>query len=92
MMDVAAKAGGVIGGVLAAATLAAFLSVGSGQVPSTADLRRVEAKAEKIGAMEVDVAVLRQRIETIEKTTGRIEEAQAVYHREILTALERRHD
>jgi len=92
MMDVAAKAGGIVGGILAAGALAAVLAVGSGQVPSAADLRRVEAKAEKIGAMEVDVAVLRQRIETIEKTTGRIEEAQAVYHREILTALERRHD
>jgi len=88
-MDVAAKAGGIVGGILAAGALAAVLAVGSGQVPSAADLRRVEAKAEKIGAMEVDVAVLRQRIETIEKTTGRIEEAQALHFDKLMDKIER---
>ena len=68
---------------------AAAMAVGFGWIPSASDLKRVEAQASQVSQIKVDVAVLGQRMETVEKTTGRIETAQTVHFDKLMDKIER---
>jgi len=68
---------------------AAAMAVGFGWLPSASDLKRVEAQASQVSQIKVDVAVLMQRMETVEKTTSRIETAQTVHFDKLMDKIER---
>ena len=68
---------------------AAAMAVGFGWIPSASDLKRVEAQSSQVSQIKVDVAVLGQRMETVEKTTGRIETAQTVHFDKLMDKIER---
>jgi hypothetical protein len=74
------------GAVVAAA---AAMAVGFGWIPSASDLKRVEAQASQVSQIKVEVAVLGQRMETVEKTTSRIETAQTVHFDKLMDRIER---
>jgi len=82
MIKTLASSGAIVG-------VAAAMSIGFGWIPSSSDLQRVEAKADQIGGIKVDVAVLMQRMETVERTTGRIEEAQTLHFDKLMDKIER---
>ena len=67
----------------------AALAVGFGFVPSNADLARVEAQASKVATIQTDVAVLTQRVETIEKAVARIETAQTIHFDKLMNKIEK---
>ena len=68
---------------------AAAMAVGFGWLPSAADLKRVEAQASQVSQIKVDVAVLMQRTETVEKATARIESAQTIHFGKLMDKIER---
>ena len=68
---------------------AAAMAVGFGWIPSASDLKRVEAQASQVSQIKVEVAVLGQRMETVEKTTGRIETAQTLHFDKLMDKIER---
>jgi len=67
----------------------AALAIGFGFVPSKSDLARVEAQASNVASIQTDVAVLTQRVETIEKGVARIESAQTIHFDKIMRKIER---
>lgn len=73
----------------AVVSAAAAMAVGFGWLPSASDLKRVEAQASQVSQIKVDVAVLMQRMETVEKTTARIESAQTVHFDKLMNKIER---
>ena len=77
-----ASSGAVVGA-------AAAMAVGFGWIPSASDLKRVEAQASQVSQINVEVAVLGQRMETVEKTTGRIETAQTLHFDKLMDKIER---
>ena len=68
---------------------AAAMAVGFGWLPSAADHKRVEAQASQVSQIKVDVAVLMQRTETVEKATARIESAQTIHFDKLMNKIER---
>tara|TARA_Y100000296_G_C5080048_1_gene209460 strand:+ start:348 stop:614 length:267 start_codon:yes stop_codon:yes gene_type:complete len=73
----------------AVVSAAAAMAVGFGWLPSASDLKRVEAQASQVSQIKVDVAVLMQRTETVEKATSRIETAQTVHFDKLMDRIER---
>jgi proteasome assembly chaperone (PAC2) family protein len=73
----------------AVVSAAAAMAVGFGWLPSASDLKRVEAQASQVSQIKVDVAVLMQRMETVEKTTARIESAQTIHFDKLMNKIER---
>jgi hypothetical protein len=82
MVKTLASSGAVVGA-------AAAMAIGFGWIPSASDLKRVEAQASQVSQIKVDVAVLGQRMETVEKTTGRIETAQTLHFDKLMDKIER---
>jgi hypothetical protein len=82
MVKTLASSGAVVGA-------AAAMAIGFGWIPSASDLKRVEAQASQVSQIKVDVAVLMQRMETVEKTTGRIETAQTLHFDKLMDKIER---
>ena len=82
MVKTLASSGAVVGA-------AAAMAIGFGWLPSAADLKRVEAQASQVSQIKVDVAVLMQRTETVEKATARIESAQTVHFDKLMNKIER---
>jgi len=82
MVKTLASSGAVVGA-------AAAMAIGFGWIPSASDLKRVEAQASQVSQIKVDVAVLMQRMETVEKTTARIESAQTIHFDKLMDKIER---
>ena len=82
MVKTLASSGAVVGA-------AAAMAIGFGWLPSAADLKRVESQAGQVSQIKLDVAVLGQRMETVEKTTTRIETAQTVHFDKLMDKIER---
>ena len=73
------------------ATLIAAISIGLGLVPSTTEMARVSASAEKAAdrlvIVERDTAVQAEQISNIEATVKRIETTQTQQHNVVMSAI-----
>lgn len=78
------------GGVMGIVGMGAALAIGFGLVPSAADLKRVEAKADRVEVAEREIAVQGQQIKEIRSTVERIETRQTQQFDRIMRALRER--
>jgi len=78
----------ILGSSASVVAASAAMAIGFGVIPSSADLKRVEAQASKVAGIETVVAVQAKQIETIEKTVARIEDAQTVQFERVMKKLD----
>tara|TARA_Y100000590_G_scaffold256627_1_gene288164 strand:+ start:931 stop:1215 length:285 start_codon:yes stop_codon:yes gene_type:complete len=87
---VSSDAVGTWGGVIGIVGAGAALAIGFGLIPSAADLKRVEAKADRVEVAEREIAVQGQQIKEIRSTVERIETRQTQQFDRIMRALRER--
>jgi hypothetical protein len=75
----------VVAGVVG---LGAAIAIGFGMVPSSADMKRVEAKADRVEVAEREIAVQGQQIKEIKRAVERIETRQTAQFDRVMSKLD----